>query len=218
VSELDEIAPAPIAVAILASDAITGEGTAAYLRGQAGLTLLAADRLDRADVVLVLATLVTDETLALMQRVAERTAGREPRFVLVGDGVRERHLIRAISWGPVSVIPRADADLARIAAAIVNVYRGDLQMPGIALGWVTGHLRAVERDVLAPNGLTAAGLAAREVEVLRLIADGLDTVEIARRLSYSERTVKTIVHGMLARLKLRNRSHAVAYALRSGLL
>src|SRR5580658_2227424 len=66
VSELDEIAPAsaaipprarcrpvpePIAVVILASDAITGEGTAASLRGQAGLTLLAADRLDRADVV-----------------------------------------------------------------------------------------------------------------------------------------------------------------------
>ena len=42
--------------------------------------------------------------------------------------------------------------------------------------------------------------------------------EIARRLCYSDRTVKNIIHDVVTRLQLRNRSHAVAYALREGLI
>jgi DNA-binding NarL/FixJ family response regulator len=56
------------------------------------------------------------------------------------------------------------------------------------------------------------------VEVLRLVAEGLDTGEIAKRLSYSERTIKNVIHDVVTRLNLRNRSHAVAYALREGLI
>jgi DNA-binding NarL/FixJ family response regulator len=56
------------------------------------------------------------------------------------------------------------------------------------------------------------------VEVLRLVADGLDTSEIARQLAYSERTVKNVLHDVTSRLQLRNRSQAVAYALRQGFI
>jgi DNA-binding NarL/FixJ family response regulator len=56
----------------------------------------------------------------------------------------------------------------------------------------------------------------REVRVLKLLADGFDTAEVGRRLFYSERTVKNIVHGITSRLNLRNRTQAVAYALRQG--
>lgn len=48
------------------------------------------------------------------------------------------------------------------------------------------------------------------------MSEGLDTSEIAAELSYSERTVKNVMHGLTTRLHLRNRSHAVAYALREG--
>jgi DNA-binding NarL/FixJ family response regulator len=51
-----------------------------------------------------------------------------------------------------------------------------------------------------------------------MVADGMDTADIARELCYSERTVKNIVHGVTTRLQLRNRSHAVAYVLREGLI
>jgi DNA-binding NarL/FixJ family response regulator len=44
----------------------------------------------------------------------------------------------------------------------------------------------------------------------------LGTPEIAVELCYSERTVKNIIHGVLTRLRLRNRTQAVAYAVRSG--
>jgi DNA-binding NarL/FixJ family response regulator len=54
--------------------------------------------------------------------------------------------------------------------------------------------------------------------VLRLMADGFDTGEIGQRLFYSERTVKNIVHDITSRLHLRNRTHAVAYALRQGFI
>jgi DNA-binding CsgD family transcriptional regulator len=50
------------------------------------------------------------------------------------------------------------------------------------------------------------------------VADGLDTDEIAASLSYSSRTVKNILHSVTTRFCLKNRSHAVAYALREGLI
>jgi DNA-binding CsgD family transcriptional regulator len=72
--------------------------------------------------------------------------------------------------------------------------------------------------VLSPRGLTLTGLTPRETEVLRLVAEGHDTAEIAETMCYSERTVKNILHDLTTRLQLRNRSHAVAYAMREGLI
>ncbi|MBN6042316.1 response regulator transcription factor [Amycolatopsis sp. 195334CR] len=62
------------------------------------------------------------------------------------------------------------------------------------------------------------GLSPREIQVLRLLAEGRDTAEIAAELAYAERTVKNILSGLLTRLELRNRTHAVAHALRHGLI
>lgn len=139
-------------------------------------------------------------------------------FVLVGDGLRAHHLLAAIAHGPLSVIARRDADTDRVVRAVVGVPAGRLELPDDAVGWLVARLRAIHRDVLAPRGLTAAGLGTREVEVLRLLAEGLDTAEIAQAMNYSERTVKSIIHGVLTRCRLRNRAHAVAFALRSGAL
>jgi DNA-binding NarL/FixJ family response regulator len=208
----------PVAVAIVASDPLTAEGTAAYLLGRPDITLLPVDSLGSADVVLVLETWVTDETLFQMELAAEQAGNREMRFVLVGDGVREPQLLRAVSCGLVSVLPRKGTDHERIVAAIVAVHKDRLEMPDTAVRWLVGHIRSIQRDVLIPNGLTAAGVESREVAVIRLLADGMDTQEIAGQLNYSERTVKNIIHGMLTRLNLRNRPHAVAFALRRGLL
>ncbi|QWA21119.1 hypothetical protein KJK32_06685 [Streptomyces sp. JCM17656] len=56
------------------------------------------------------------------------------------------------------------------------------------------------------------------MRVLQLVSEGYDTREIARRLSYSERTVKSALHDITSRYRLKNRSQAVAYALREGLI
>jgi DNA-binding NarL/FixJ family response regulator len=72
--------------------------------------------------------------------------------------------------------------------------------------------RPTERDRWSGS----AALTTRECDVLRLMADGLSTREVARRMAYSERTIKNILQDLTTRLQLRNRTQAVAYAVRQG--
>ena len=65
---------------------------------------------------------------------------------------------------------------------------------------------------------TQPQLTDREYDVLRMLADGESTRGIAERLSYSERTVKNIVRGLLVKLGCRTRAHAVALAARQGVI
>jgi DNA-binding NarL/FixJ family response regulator len=58
----------------------------------------------------------------------------------------------------------------------------------------------------------------REIAVLQLVADGLANREIGQRLSISEETVKSHIRNLLAKLKARNRAHAVSIASRHGLI
>jgi DNA-binding NarL/FixJ family response regulator len=206
-----------VTVAVLATDPLTSEGTTAYLRACPQIEIVPAADAGSADVILFMAGAVTEDTLELLRRVAERS-DRDPRIVLVGDGIREPQLLNAVTHGLVSVLPRQDATFGRVATAVLGASRDCGEMPGVAVGWLAARLRSIQQQVLAPAGLTVGGLQARELDVLRLLADGLDTGEIAGALNYSERTVKNIIHNLLTRLDLRNRSHAVAYALRNGLL
>ena len=66
--------------------------------------------------------------------------------------------------------------------------------------------------------MTTVGLSTREAEVLRLVADGFDTTDIAQQLAYSESTIKGILAKLMARMDARNRCHAIAIAVRGGLI
>jgi DNA-binding NarL/FixJ family response regulator len=61
-------------------------------------------------------------------------------------------------------------------------------------------------------------LTRREHAVLVLVAEGVPSREIAQRLAYSERTVKNVLHDVLTKLDARTRSHAVAVAVREGII
>ena len=58
----------------------------------------------------------------------------------------------------------------------------------------------------------------REIAVLRLLAQGMSTREVARALCWSERTIKNVVYDLTSRHGLRNRTHAVAVAVRAGVV
>ncbi len=58
----------------------------------------------------------------------------------------------------------------------------------------------------------------REIAVLRLLAQGMSTREVARALCWSERTIKNVVYDLTTRHGLRNRTHAVAVAVRAGVV
>jgi DNA-binding NarL/FixJ family response regulator len=209
--------PEPTPVRVLADDPVTRDAALACLLARREVRVLAPDEAHAARVVLVLVERVTGETVEWMQEAAE-AAPDGVGFVVVGDGMREHHLLGAVAYGPVSVLARRDADFDRIVHAIAGVPEGRLELPEEAVGWLVGRLRTIHRDVLEPRGLTGVGLEVREVGVIRLLAEGLDTAEIAKRMNYSERTVKSIIHGVLTQRQLRNRAHAVAFALRAGVV
>jgi DNA-binding NarL/FixJ family response regulator len=86
---------------------------------------------------------------------------------------------------------------------------------------VTLRVIAASARSPAPDPASAARLAtltARETDVLRLVAEGLTNAEIAAALYLGEATVKTYLSRMLAKLDLRDRVQAVAFAFRSGLV
>jgi DNA-binding NarL/FixJ family response regulator len=78
------------------------------------------------------------------------------------------------------------------------------------------HLLATMPAKQAPSA--PARLTRREQQVLSLIAAGHPTREVALELSYSERTVKNVLHDVVTKLNARSRSHAVASAVREGLI
>ena len=127
-------------------------------------------------------------------------------------------MIAGVEAGACGFMRRNEAVPERMVAAIQAASAGDGSVPADLLGRLLDHVGRLQRQVLSPRGLSFRGLTDREVEVLKLVADGYDTAEIAADLAYSERTIKNIIHDVTTRLNLRNRSHAVAYAVRQGLI
>ena len=90
-------------------------------------------------------------------------------------------------------------------------------MPVDLVAPLLGAVRRIRRGVVTMAAAPTT-LSPRERDVIRLLAEGRDTAEIAGALSYSERTVKGVIHEVTSRLQLRNRSHVVAFALRNDML
>jgi DNA-binding NarL/FixJ family response regulator len=106
---------------------------------------------------------------------------------------------------------------AQLVAGVRAVMAGDaLLSPEITRRLLERFTRRPPPSAGAPAEL--AELTPRELDVLRLIADGQSNAEIAATLVLSEATVKTHVNHILTKLRLRDRVQAVALAYRSGLM
>ena len=128
--------------------------------------------------------------------------------------------------------PSDDAVLAALQSGAVGFLRKDTLTPDALAAAV--QAAASGTGVMAPDllgnllkGVTADGvngkpslarLTEREQQVLALIAQGHPTREVALELSYSERTVKNVLHDVVTKLNARSRSQAVAHAVREGLI
>lgn len=205
-----------IRISVHAFDPILRAGVVSQLRPRREVRIAAEDDSEPPQVALVVADTVDEETLQLLKQMQRHQDG--PRTVLVASGLDDRDLISSVEAGVVGVLRRHEATADRLVAVITGAAQNEGSVPPDLLGRLLEQVGAVQRGMLSPKGLSFTGLADREIEVLRLVADGCDTHEIAQRLAYSERTVKNVLHEVTARLQLRNRSHAVAYALRQGLI
>ena len=134
------------------------------------------------------------------------------QVVVLTSFAQDELIFSAIKAGALSYLLK-DADAETVLAAIHAASRGE----------ATLHPRIAQRlmaEVTAPTAGRdpAAGLTAREIEVLRLIAQGHSNGEIAAQLVVTERTVKAHVRNLLGKLHLSDRTQAAIYAWREGLV
>jgi DNA-binding NarL/FixJ family response regulator len=204
-----------IPVYLHATDMISRAGLVSQLRPRPEILLLDEADLTRARVAVVVSDSVGDETLQVLRSLRSRGMHQ---LVLVATQIDDGGLVCAVEAGVAGVVRRREASAERLVSVITAAASGDGSVPPDLLGRLLAQVGQLQRGVLGPRGLTFSGLAEREIEVLRLVAEGLDTAEIAAKLAYSQRTIKNVLHDVTSRMHLRNRSHAVAYALRNGLI
>jgi len=134
------------------------------------------------------------------------------QVVVLTSFAQDELIFSAIKAGALSYLLK-DADAETVLDAIHAASRGEASL----------HPRIAQRlmeEVTAParGRDPAADLTAREMEVLRLVAQGLSNAEIATELVVTERTVKAHVSNLLGKLHLSDRTQAAVYAWREGLM
>ncbi len=108
------------------------------------------------------------------------------------------------------------ADPGDLITAVRTVHRGEVYLdPSMAKKLVGDYLRRVRTGEVTPP---YANLTDREMEVLRLIAEGHTTEEIGRLLNVSPHTVQTHRRAIMEKLHLHDRVELVKYAIRRGLI
>ena len=135
------------------------------------------------------------------------------RLVGIGRAGRDDLLFDAVQAGLAGFLVRSELTPETLVACLRAVASGQSSMPPAL---VTRLFDSMAKG--GPRGASVGALAARELDVLRLLADGGDTKEIATELSYSERTVKNIVHDVLMKTNCKTRAQAVAVATRQGFI
>jgi DNA-binding NarL/FixJ family response regulator len=204
-----------IPVVVCAADPLSRVGIISQLRRVHGFSIASVEDPPGGAVALVVADAMNDEVAAELRALRGRGIAR---VVLMVARVDDRDLLAAVEAGVAGVIRRSEATAGNMAAAIRSAAAGEGTLSPDLLGRLLRQVGQLQRQVLSPRGLTFSGLTERETSVLRLLAQGHDTAEVGRQLFYSERTVKNIIHDVTSRLELRNRAHAVAYAIREGLI
>ncbi|MFC9856188.1 MULTISPECIES: helix-turn-helix transcriptional regulator [unclassified Streptomyces] len=202
-------------VSVKAGDPLSLAGIHTQLRQSPEITLLHGDDEYQAEVVVVIVDAVQEDELRILRHI-QRTS--TARTVLVTTDIDEQKLVSAAECGVAGVVRRSESTPEHLVHVIGTVARGEGHLPSDLLGRLLEEVGRLQGQVLGPRGLHFTGLSPREVDVLRLVAEGYDTADIATKLAYSERTIKNVLHSVMTRLQLRNRSHAVAFAMRQGLI
>jgi DNA-binding NarL/FixJ family response regulator len=163
----------------------------------------------RPDVVLMDLQMAPPDGIELTRRIRERYDSVEV-VALTSFGEDER-IHAALDAGASGYLLK-DSDADQVAAAVRAAHRGELQLDPAIARRLMSSLRADPRED------PAAQLTPRELEVLDLVGEGKANKEIATDLSIGERTVRTHVSNILAKLGLRSRTQAALWAVREGLV
>jgi DNA-binding NarL/FixJ family response regulator len=210
-----------VRVSVEGGDTLTRAGVVALLHESAGMHAVPGDTGVPADIALVVLDAVTRPVVERLRRL-----GSSPRVrlvLLVGEVSTEGVAI-AVQAGAVGLLRKRDVTRDSLGQLVRSVAAGDAVVPPDLLSALLPRRRdpgatpGTDAGSTVPRMLALAGLNDREIAVLALLGEGADTREIAHRLCYSERTVKTVIQDIIRRFGLRNRAHAVGFAVRHGLI
>jgi NarL family two-component system response regulator LiaR len=163
----------------------------------------------RPDVILLDLMMPRLDGLGAIQQIKQENAAA--RILVLTSFAEDDRLFPAIKAGALGYLLK-DSSPEQLLQAIHDVYHGKSSLdPVVAIKLV----RELHRPSNLP--LSADPLTEREIDVLRLVAQGQTNQEIARALSISERTVGNHINSILSKLHLANRTQAALYALREGL-
>jgi DNA-binding NarL/FixJ family response regulator len=137
----------------------------------------------------------------------------EIRVIILSMHASEEYALQALRAGAAGYLLK-DADLLELERAVVAVARGETYLsPAISKHVIADYKRRVAEQPEPIDRLTP-----RQREVLRLIAEGLSTKEIAFKLGLSVKTVETHRAQLMERLEIRDVAGLVRFAIRSGLV
>lgn len=209
-----------IRVLIVDDQAIVRKGTMALLAQVTGITVVgeAADgqaaidqtALLNPDVILMDLVMPKVDGIVAIQQIS---AGQPTvRILALTSFATDDKVFPAIKAGALGYLLK-DAEPEELVAAIHQVYRGEPSLPpNIARKLLREIRQSPAQQQTSPDPLTE-----RELEVLSLVAKGLDNEAIASSLTVTEVTVRTHISHILDKLHLANRVQATLYALRTGL-
>ncbi|NPA26890.1 MAG: response regulator transcription factor [Chloroflexi bacterium] len=149
-------------------------------------------------------------------RAIKRLSPRSQVIVLTSYHDDE-HIFPAIRAGALSYLLK-DVSPDALADAVRRAARGEAVLHPRVAARLVQEIHAERKQAPSQAMSAFADLTERELEVLRLIAQGLSNAEIAARLYISERTVKSHVSNILSKLHLADRTQAAIYAWKQGLM
>jgi len=211
----------PVRVLLADDHALVRAGIRALLQDLEGVTVVAeagngADVLElarthRPDVVLLDISMPGLSGLDVSAQLERELP--EVRVVVLSMHANEEYVLQALRSGAVGYLLK-DSATAELELALKAVMQGETYLsPRISKQVVEGYVQRVGADQPASEKLTP-----RQREVLRLIAEGHSTKEIAHRLELSVKTVETHRAQLMERLQIRDIAGLVKYAIRNGLV
>jgi NarL family two-component system response regulator LiaR len=210
-----------ISVLLVDDHSMVRQGVRAFLVTQADITVvgeagsgeeaikLAAQHVP--DVVLMDLIMPNMDGVEATRRVKQ--VSPRSQVVVLTSYHEDEHIFPALKAGALSYILK-DVSAEELASAVRKAASGEAVLHPRVAARVIKELQGRREDTLNPF----TELSERELEVLKLIADGMSNAEMAAKLFLSEKTIKGHVSNILSKLHLVDRTQAAVYAWREGIV
>jgi NarL family two-component system response regulator LiaR len=211
----------PVTVLLVDDHEVVRKGVCAFLEarpefevvGEAGSGAAAVKLAEEYIPDVVLMDLIMPEMDGVEATRKVKNISPRTHIVVLTSHHNDEYVFPALEAGATSYILK-DVDMEELAKTIQRAARGEVTLHPRVAARIIQELHGVKSEEINPF----TELTNREMEVLKLIANGLSNNDIARQLVISEHTVKGHVSNILSKLHLADRTQAAVYAWKKGVV